>query len=70
MRKKIHHTAIISDGAILDGDEIEIGPYSIIGPKVIIGNHSKIYSHCVIEGDTLIGKNNQFLPFSIQSLER
>ena len=33
MPNKIHHTAIVSDDTILDGDEIEIGPYSIIGPK-------------------------------------
>ena len=46
MPNKIHHTAIISNGSILDGDEIEIGPYSIIGPKVIIGDNSKIHSHC------------------------
>ena len=64
MSKNIHHTAIISDGAILDGDEIEIGPYSTIGPNVVIGNFSKINSHCVIEGETVIGKNNQFSPFS------
>ena len=64
MPNKIHHTAIVSDGSILDGDEIEIGPYSIIGPNVIIGDNSKIHSHCVIEGDTVIGKNNQFSPFS------
>ena len=64
MSKKIHPTAIISDKAILNGDEIEIGPYSVIGPNVVIGDCSKIHSHCVIEGDTIIGKNNQFLPFS------
>ena len=64
MSKKIHHTAIISDGATLDGNHIEIGPYSIIGPNVVIGDYSKIHSHCVIEGDTVIGKSNQFSPFS------
>ena len=64
MSKKIHPTAIISDKAILNGDEIEIGPYSVIGPNVVIGDCSKIHSHCVIEGDTVIGKNNQFSPFS------
>ena len=26
---------------ILDGDQIEIGPYSVIGPKVVIGDNSK-----------------------------
>ena len=64
MPNKIHHTAIVSDDTILDGNEIEIGPYSIIGPNVIIGNNSKIHSHCVIEGDTVIGKNNEFSAFS------
>ena len=65
MSKKIHQTAIISDGATLDGKDIEIGPYSIIGPNVVIGDYSKIQSHCVIEGETVIGKNNQFSPFSV-----
>ena len=65
MSKRIHQTAIISDGAILDGKDIQIGPYSIIGPNVVIGDYSKIQSHCVIEGDTVIGKNNQFSPFSV-----
>ena len=64
MPNKIHHTAIVPDDTILDGNQIEIGPYSIIGPKVIIGDNSKIHSHCVIEGDTVIGKNNEFSAFS------
>ena len=41
MPNNIHPTAIVSDSSSLDGDEIEIGPYSIIGPNVIIGNNSK-----------------------------
>ena len=69
MSKNIHHTAIISDGAILDGDEIEIGPYSTIGPNVVIGNFSKINSHCVIEGETVIGKNNQFSSGNVHYLQ-
>ena len=36
MPNKIHHTAIVSEGSKLKGEEIEIGPYSIIGPNVII----------------------------------
>ena len=49
MPNKIHHTAIVSDGSILDGEQIEIGPYSIIGPNVVIGDNSKVHSHCVID---------------------
>ena len=65
MANQIHHTSIISDGATLKGNNIEVGPYSIIGPNVVIGEYSKIHSHCVIEGDTVIGKNNLIYPFSV-----
>ena len=41
MTKKIHPTAIISDKASLNGNDIEVGPYSIIGPNVVIGEYSK-----------------------------
>ena len=65
MAQIIHETAIIDKGANLIGENIEIGPYVIIGPKVKIGNNCKIHSHCVIEGDTEIGDNNEFYPFSV-----
>ncbi len=53
----IHKTAIIEDGAVI-ADDVTIGAYSIIGPKVTIGSGTTIASHCVIEGKTTIGKNN------------
>ncbi|MEW6009491.1 MAG: acyl-ACP--UDP-N-acetylglucosamine O-acyltransferase [Candidatus Omnitrophota bacterium] len=52
----IHKTAIVSKGAKL-ADDVEVGPYSIIGPLVTIGAGVKIGAHCVIEGNTTIGKN-------------
>lgn len=53
----IHKTAIIHDGAIL-GDNIKIGPYTIIGKDVKIGDGNIIDSHTLIDGKTIIGKNN------------
>ena len=35
MSRLIHPTAIISDGAFI-GENVEIGPYSMIGPNVTI----------------------------------
>jgi len=55
--ENIHKTAIIEDGAVI-ADDVTIGAYSIIGPKVTIGSGTTIASHCVIEGKTTIGKNN------------
>ncbi len=54
----IHKTAIIEDGAQL-GDNITIGPFTIIGKDVKIGDGTTVGSHTVIEGKTTIGENNQ-----------
>ena len=59
----IHKTAIVDKKAkILDN--VEIGPYCIIGPEVEIGNDSVLHSHVNIVGNTKIGENNQIYPFS------
>ncbi len=59
----IHSTAIINQGAQLDTN-VSIGPYAIIGPNVKIGKGSTVQSHCVIDGHTEIGTDNNFFPFS------
>jgi len=59
----IHKTAIISETAKID-DNVEIGPYSIIGPNVKILNNTKIHSHVNIVGNTSIGSGNEIFPFA------
>jgi len=54
---KIHPTALIDKKARIAGD-VEIGPYSIIGPDVTIGAGTRILSHVVIEGNTELGERN------------
>ena len=58
----IHKTAIISESSKID-DDVEIGPYSIIGPEVKIANNTKIHSHVSILGNTSIGYGNEIFPF-------
>ena len=43
--------------------KVKIGPYSIIGPDVTIGEGSEIQSHVNISGNTKIGKGNKIYPF-------
>jgi UDP-N-acetylglucosamine acyltransferase len=59
---KIHDSAIISKGAELDED-VEIGPYSVIGPKVRLAKGVKLRSHVVIEGKTTVGEYSEIFPF-------
>jgi UDP-N-acetylglucosamine acyltransferase len=54
---KIHSTAIVAAKAIL-AENVEVGPFSIIGDDVEIGEGSKIQSHVVLEGRLLIGRHN------------
>ncbi|MBN2018526.1 MAG: acyl-ACP--UDP-N-acetylglucosamine O-acyltransferase [Candidatus Cloacimonetes bacterium] len=55
MSQIIHPTAIVDKKAQL-GNDVEIGPFSIIGPKVILYDGVKVASNVVIDGRTLIGK--------------
>ena len=59
----IHQTAIIDSSAKI-ADDVEIGPYSIIGADVEIGAGTWIGPHVVINGPTTIGKENKIFQFS------
>jgi len=59
----IHSTAIIAADAEI-ADNVEIGPYSIIGERVRIGTGTRIESHVVIRGPTTIGRENHIYQFS------
>ena len=58
----IHETAIVHPSAKL-AEDVQIGPYSWIGPDVVIDSGNVIESHVVIKGPTTIGKNNRFFQF-------
>ncbi|MFA5005479.1 MAG: acyl-ACP--UDP-N-acetylglucosamine O-acyltransferase [Candidatus Omnitrophota bacterium] len=52
----IHPNALISPKAKL-AEDVSVGPFSIIGDGVSIGAGTRIASHCVLEGNTALGKN-------------
>lgn len=60
---------LIDERAIIDpcaqiADDVEIGPWTIVGPDVSIGAGSRIASHVVLKGPTQIGCNNRIMQFS------
>jgi UDP-N-acetylglucosamine acyltransferase len=61
--RRIHDNALIDRSAELESD-VEVGPYSIIGPQVKIGKGTKIKSHAVVEGRTKIGEGNVIFSFA------
>jgi UDP-N-acetylglucosamine acyltransferase len=59
---RIHPSAIVDAAARIAAD-VEIGPYSIIGPHVEIGSGCVVGPHAVIKGHTRIGANNRIFQF-------
>ena len=59
---RIHPSAIISKKAELDED-VDIGPYCVIGDGVELASACVLMSHVVIEGPCRIASNNRFHPF-------
>ncbi|CAN5320645.1 acyl-ACP--UDP-N-acetylglucosamine O-acyltransferase [soil metagenome] len=55
---RIHPSAIVDAGAEL-ADDVEVGPFSIVGPAVRIGAGSRIGAHVMLTGATTLGRDNR-----------
>lgn len=59
---------LIADTACVDpraeiADDVEIGPYCVIGPDVKIGQGTRLVAHVVIMGVASLGEGNVVSPF-------
>ncbi|TCZ77099.1 acyl-ACP--UDP-N-acetylglucosamine O-acyltransferase [Paenibacillus albiflavus] len=64
----IHPTAIIHPHAKL-GQNVEVGPFSIIDEDVVIGDHCRIESHVRIHCNTTLGQNNHIYHGAVIGIE-
>jgi UDP-N-acetylglucosamine acyltransferase len=58
---QIHSTAILGEGVEL-GQDVKIGPHSVIAPGTVIGDRTDIGPQVVIDGHTTIGSDNRVGP--------
>jgi UDP-N-acetylglucosamine acyltransferase len=63
MTRKVDPAARVHPGARLAAD-VEVGPYSIIGEQVEIGEGSWIGAHVVLDGRVRIGRRNRIFHFA------
>jgi UDP-N-acetylglucosamine acyltransferase len=61
---------LIADTACVDpraelADDVEIGPYCVIGPDVKIGRGTRLIAHVCVLGVTTLGEHNVVYPFSV-----
>lgn len=59
----IHPSAVIDPSAII-GENVSIGPFCVIGADVEIGEGCVLNSHVVMQGPTVLGKNNHIFQFA------
>jgi UDP-N-acetylglucosamine acyltransferase len=60
---RIHPTALIDKRAELC-ESVQIGPYGIVGPNVVLAADVKLCSHVVIDGHTTLGEGCVVHPFA------
>lgn len=61
---RVHPSAVIEDGARIAATA-EVGPFSVVGPKVSLEEGVVLKSHVVVTGDTNIGQDTVIFPFSV-----
>ena len=59
----IHPSAVVAEGAVVP-DSCEVGPFSTIGPDVVLGEDCRLISHVVLDGRTQLGSRNVIYPFT------
>lgn len=63
MSAKIHPTAIIESGAQL-GVDVEVGAYAYVGPRVTLGDGTRLHHHASVEGNTVLGHGCEIFPYA------
>jgi UDP-N-acetylglucosamine acyltransferase len=59
----IHSTAVLEAGAEIAAG-VAIGPYSVVGAGVRLGENVRVHSHVVLAGNTTIGAGSEIFPFA------
>ena len=60
---KIHATAVVDPSAQL-GEDVEIGPFCVVGGDVQLGDRVKLRSHVSVDGHTVLGEGCDVHPFA------
>ena len=61
---RIHATAVVDAGARI-ADGVEVGPWCIVGPGVVLETDVRLVSHAVVQQDTTVGARTIIHPFSV-----
>jgi UDP-N-acetylglucosamine acyltransferase len=60
----VHRTAIVASSARL-GNDVEVGPYAVVGEDVELGDGTVLLSHAIVHGPATLGQENVLHPFAV-----
>ena len=60
----IHPSAVIDGSARLAAD-VEVGPWCVVGPNVVLDAGVRLVSHVVVQQDTTVGARTTIHPFAV-----
>lgn len=61
---RVHPSSFIEDGAVI-GENVVVGPFCHVGPKVTLHDDVQLLSHVVVLGCTTVGKGTQIWPSAV-----
>ena len=61
--RQVHEAALVDPKACL-GENVRVGPWSMIGPDVTLGDGVEVGPHVVVTGKTTIGARTRLFPFA------
>ncbi|NTF31718.1 acyl-ACP--UDP-N-acetylglucosamine O-acyltransferase [Rhizobium skierniewicense] len=61
---RIHPMSFIEDGAVV-GENVVVGPFCHVGPKVTLHDDVQLISHVVVLGCTTVGKGTKIWPSAV-----
>lgn len=61
---RIHPMAVVEDGAVI-GENVVVGPFCHIGPRVTLQDDVQVLSNAVVTGLTVIGRGSRIFPMAV-----
>lgn len=61
---RIHPMAVVEDGAVV-GENVTIGPFAYVGPKVTLHDNVELHPHAIVTGRSILGKGSRVFPMAV-----
>lgn len=61
---RIHPLSVVEEGAVV-GENVVVGPFCHVGPKVVLHDGVELLSHAIVTGRTTVGRRTRIFPNAV-----